>query len=140
MLFRVSILISLLLALLLNTSLSFTLPCIICLVFYNFNIFESLLDSKQVAAVAIFGASILATHRVGRGLSFFSSRRNRNSPNLSPAGECAPPRGGWAGAQSDEGTYTLVLFIHTYLVLPPILSLARRPSTHPRPFLCNLLP
>jgi hypothetical protein len=34
-LFRVSILISLLLALLLNTSLSFTLPCIICLVFYN---------------------------------------------------------------------------------------------------------
>ena len=34
-LFRVSILISLLLALLLNTSLSFTLLCIICLVFYS---------------------------------------------------------------------------------------------------------
>ncbi len=34
-LIRVSILTSLPLALLLNTSLSFTLPCIICLVFYN---------------------------------------------------------------------------------------------------------
>jgi hypothetical protein len=29
------LIVSLLLALLLNTSLSFTLPCIICLVFYN---------------------------------------------------------------------------------------------------------
>ncbi len=30
-------------------------------------------------------------HRVGRVLSLFSSRRNWNSPNPSPAGECAPP-------------------------------------------------
>jgi hypothetical protein len=30
-------------------------------------------------------------HRVGRVLSFFSSSRNYDSPNLSPAGECAPP-------------------------------------------------
>jgi hypothetical protein len=30
-------------------------------------------------------------HRVGRELSFFSSRRNWDSPNPSPAGEYAPP-------------------------------------------------
>ncbi len=30
-------------------------------------------------------------HRVGRVLRFFSSRRNWDSPNPSPAGECAPP-------------------------------------------------
>ncbi len=30
-------------------------------------------------------------HRVGRVLSFFSSRRTWDSPNPSPAGECAPP-------------------------------------------------
>ena len=30
-------------------------------------------------------------HRVGRVLSFFSSRRNWDSLNPSPAGECAPP-------------------------------------------------
>jgi hypothetical protein len=30
-------------------------------------------------------------HRVGRVVSFFSSRRNWDSPNPSPAGECAPP-------------------------------------------------
>jgi hypothetical protein len=29
-------------------------------------------------------------HRVGRVLSFFSSRRNWDSPNPSPEGECAP--------------------------------------------------
>ncbi len=29
-------------------------------------------------------------HRVDRVLSFFSSRRNWDSPNPSPAGECAP--------------------------------------------------
>jgi hypothetical protein len=57
-------------------------------------------------------------HRVGRVLSFFSRRRNWDSPNPSPAGECAPPplvRGGGAqslareSANSDEGTYTVVL-------------------------------
>ncbi len=34
-------------------------------------------------------------HRVGRVLSFFSSRRNWDSPNPSPAGECATPFGSW---------------------------------------------
>ncbi len=32
-------------------------------------------------------------HKVGRVLSFFSSRRNWDSPNPSPAGECVPPPG-----------------------------------------------
>jgi hypothetical protein len=37
-------------------------------------------------------------HRVGRVLSFFSSRRNWDSPNPSPAGECsAPPPFGSGG-------------------------------------------
>ncbi len=64
-------------------------------------------------------------HRVGRVLSFFSSRRNWDSPNPSPASECAPPplglgqgahslaREGWERANSDDGTYTVVLFIRT---------------------------
>ncbi len=70
------------------------------------------------------------SHRVGRVLSLFSSRRNWDSPNPSPAGECAPlPPGsrgvghtrwrekGWESPNSDEGTYTVVLFIYTYSVL-----------------------
>jgi hypothetical protein len=61
-------------------------------------------------------------HRAGRVLSFFSSRRNWDSPNPSPAGERAPPylvRGGgahsltreWESPNSDEGTYTVVLYV-----------------------------
>ncbi len=34
-------------------------------------------------------------HRIVRVLSFFSSRRNWDSPNPSPAGECAPPPPPW---------------------------------------------
>jgi hypothetical protein len=61
-------------------------------------------------------------HRVGRVLSFFSSRRNWNSPTPLAAGECAPQplvRGGghtrlrergWGSHNSDEGTYTVVLY------------------------------
>ena len=67
-------------------------------------------------------------HRVGRVLCFFSSRRKWDSPNPSPAGECAPsPRfwgegytrwreRGWKSPNSDEGTFTVVLFIYTYFV------------------------
>jgi hypothetical protein len=56
-------------------------------------------------------------HRVGRVLSFFSSRRNWDSPNLPTAGECSPHplvRGGghtrlrergWGSPNSDDGTY-----------------------------------
>ncbi len=35
--------------------------------------------------------SVRYKHRVGRVLSFFSSRRNWDSNDPSPAGECAPP-------------------------------------------------
>jgi hypothetical protein len=65
-------------------------------------------------------------------LSFFSSRRNWNSPDSesSPAGECAPPpppfdRGGghtclrkrgWGSPNSYVGTYTVVLYIYKYFV------------------------
>ncbi len=44
-------------------------------------------------------------HKVGRVLSFFSSRRNWDSPNHSPAGECAlppPPRFGGRGTLAGE--------------------------------------
>jgi hypothetical protein len=61
----------------------------------------------------------------------FSSRRNWDSPNPSPSGECARPLwfrgtgtlagerggGGWESPNSDEGTYTLVLFIYTVCTL-----------------------
>ncbi len=74
-------------------------------------------------------------HRVGRVLSFFSSRRNWDSLNhspRSPVGEYAPTpfgnggrgpgslageRGGWDSPNSDEGTYTLVLCIVYIYVL-----------------------
>jgi hypothetical protein len=67
----------------------------------------------------------LGGHRVSRVLSFFSSRRNWDSPTPSPAGECALPplvRGeghtrwrekGWESPNSDEGTYTAVLYLYT---------------------------
>jgi hypothetical protein len=71
------------------------------------------------------------SHRVGRVLSLFSSRWNWDSPNPSPAGECAPPpppgSGVWdtfAGERkvgrvtnSDVGIYTVALFRYTYSVL-----------------------
>ncbi len=41
-------------------------------------------------------------HRVGRELSFFSSRRNWDSPNPSPAGECAPFGSGGKGTLAGE--------------------------------------
>ncbi len=60
----------------------------------------------------------------------FSSRRDWDSPNPSPAGECAPPpfwsRGkghtrwrkrGWESPNSGEGTYTLVLCMYMYFVI-----------------------
>ncbi len=45
-------------------------------------------------------------HRVGRVISFFASHPNRDSPNPSPAGECAPPPllpGGRATLAGDRG-------------------------------------
>ncbi len=78
--------------------------------------------------------SLAETHRIGRVLSFFSSRRNWDSPTPHPQASMPPPlwfRGGgehslagkgWGRPNSDEGTYTVVLFIYTYFVLRPLNS------------------
>jgi hypothetical protein len=63
-------------------------------------------------------------HKVGRVLSYFSSRRNWNSPNPSPApslwfrgeGHTHWRERGWESPNSDEGTYTVVLYICLYFV------------------------
>jgi hypothetical protein len=52
------------------------------------------MSSSNMANLAILRG---ATHRVGRVLSFFSSRWNWDSPNPSPARECAPPPFGTGG-------------------------------------------
>ncbi len=44
-----------------------------------------------------------SAHRVGRVLSFFSCRRNWDSPIPSTAGECAPPTFGSGGPHSLAG-------------------------------------
>ncbi len=73
-------------------------------------------------------ASRGSVHRVGRVLNFFSSRRNWDSPNPSPGGECAHPRfwgeghtrwreRGWESPNSDEGAYTVVFFLYSYFVI-----------------------
>ncbi len=64
----------------------------------------------------------LSGHRVGRALSFFSSRRNWDSTNPSLAGK----RGGWESPNSDEGTYTAVLCKYTYFVYQGIPNLSKR--------------
>jgi hypothetical protein len=115
------------------------------------------------------------SHRVGRVLGFFSSRRNWDSstPNLQARVSPPPPRfrgrgtlacverGGWGSPNSNEGTYTVVLFIYAYFVgladykarfkLPPQITscMYRRYSTsthagraiiiHNAPLCCNLL-
>jgi hypothetical protein len=48
---------------------------------------------------------------------FFSSRRNWDSPNPSPAGECP---------NSDERTYTVVLYIYNVLVCTVLCALTKR--------------
>ncbi len=70
-----------------------------------------------------------ATPQSRPSAKLFSSRRNWDSPNPSPAGECAPPPSGsggeghtrwrergWESPNSNEGTNTVVLFIYTYFV------------------------
>jgi hypothetical protein len=64
----------------------------------------------------------------------FSSRWNWDSPTPLAAGECAPPhpsvRGGghtrlrlkgWGSPISNEGTYTVVLYIYKYFVIQKIV-------------------
>jgi hypothetical protein len=60
----------------------------------------------------------------------FSSRWNWDSPTPVAAGECAPPPfgtggghtrlrlKGWGSPNSNEGTYTVVLYIYKYFVYP----------------------
>jgi hypothetical protein len=67
-------------------------------------------------------------------LSFFSSRRNWDSPNPHPQGSVPHPpwiRGeghtrlrerGWESPNSDEGTYTVVLYTYIYVLLWWIMS------------------
>jgi hypothetical protein len=76
-----------------------------------------------------------------RVLSFFSSRRNWDSPTPSPAGDCAPspliPGGGeghtrlrergWGSPNSNKGTYTVVLHLYLSLV---VFSLHHRIHLH----------
>jgi hypothetical protein len=72
---------------------------------------------------------IWTRHSVGRVLSFFSSRRNWTSPTphrrrvrpLPPLGlwregTLTIAREGWESPDSDEGTYTVVLFKYVYFV------------------------
>jgi hypothetical protein len=42
-------------------------------------------------------------YRIGRVLSFFSSRQNWESPNPSPAGECSPGSGGRGTLAGEKG-------------------------------------
>ncbi len=82
-------------------------------------------------------SSITVIHRVGRVLSFFSSRWYWDSPNPSPAGECAPPPlvpGGVAHSLAREGVGesqfrrgdthvhcgTLYMYVHCAVIYHPI--------------------
>jgi hypothetical protein len=67
-------------------------------------------------------------------LSFLSSRRNWDTPTTQPQASVPPPpqfwgegqtrwqERGWESPNSDEGTYTAVLFIYTYFVFLIILA------------------
>ncbi len=69
---------------------------------------ESTQESDHFHALCVYSVvqsqyiTVGPTHRVGRVLSFFSMRWNRDSPNPSPARECAspPPFGSGGGAHS----------------------------------------
>ncbi len=79
---------------------------------------------SELRSQACLGQKHAVYHRVGRVLSFFSSRRNWDSPNPSPAGKCAPPfgTGGWGTLAGERGggrvpIPTRVLCIYMYFVL-----------------------
>jgi hypothetical protein len=82
---------------------------------------------KSLYPLYTYTASL--THRVGRVLSFLSSRRNCDSPTPLAAGECArhPLVGGggkhtrfwerdWGSPNSDAWTHTVVLYIYKNFV------------------------
>jgi hypothetical protein len=60
-------------------------------------------------------------HRVGKVPSFFSSRRNWDYPNPSPAGECAPPplwyRGRAHSLASEGGGDICTLWYSVYIII-----------------------
>ncbi len=83
-----------------------------------------------IRLASIIAMDELRTPQSRQSAKLFSSRRNWDSPNPSPAGECAPLRfwgekhtlwraRGWESPNSDEGTYTVVLFIYMYFVAHP---------------------
>ncbi len=70
-------------------------------------------------------------HRVGRVISFFSSRRHWDSPNPSPAGECAPPRfwgGGTLASERGVGRVPIPTRGHTLWYSLYIRTLCEKPS------------
>jgi hypothetical protein len=84
----------------------------------------------EISAEKIWCVQCRAQSKQSAKLFLQSSERNWDSLNPSPAGECIPPpppgsggRGtlwrerGWKSPNSDEGTYTVVLFIYTYFVV-----------------------
>jgi hypothetical protein len=92
------------------------------------------------------GILISLNHRVGRVLSFFSSRLNWDSPNPSPVHECGPPpfgsggeghtrwrERGWESPNSNEGTYTVVYSLYVRTVLCGLNTLQTRPPLAPPP-------
>jgi len=63
-------------------------------IIFDFLSFHFKISAKKLSrGCCPYRATILnlGCHRVGRMLSFFSSRRNWDCPNPSPAGECASP-------------------------------------------------
>ncbi len=93
-------------------------------------------------------ARVCPDHRVGRVLSFYSSRRNWDSPDPSPAGEYAPPpfgtggRGTLAGEKGGGRVPILTRDIHCgtlYIYVlcgpdPPFLVGGRENSANPSLF------
>ncbi len=89
--------------------------CVRTLKAVNFDRSSLYVTVRMMRGNRCFMSFVGYSHRVGRVLSFFSSRRNWNSPNPSPAGECAFPlwfwrERGWESPNSHEGTYTVVLY------------------------------
>jgi hypothetical protein len=85
-----------------------------------------------------------ATHRVGRVLSFFSSRQNWDSPQPLTRRRVwpHPPRfwgeghtWGWENPNSDECTYTVVLLLYTYFVMRPHIPVPRDTASFSHTFL-----
>ncbi len=81
-------------------------------------------------------------HRVGRVLSFFSSRRNWDSPTPQPqasvpthplvlggVGAHSLAGKGWGSPNSDKGTFTVVLFIYTYFVIFTFIDQTEHPKS-----------